>query len=158
GVHPTACITWFQAAQACALSGKRLLTNEEWQRAASGTPDPGTDNGTTDCAVSSPDVVNTGSRGNCVSNWGALDMVGSVDEWVADWADRNPGTSGSCADWTIQTAGLIPGFDFSCFGGPGTTGQPGETSANLGVPGAVYRGGSYFEGRDAGVFAISAVL
>jgi hypothetical protein len=69
GVHPSACITWFQAAQARALSGKRLLSNEEWQRAAAGTPDPGTDNGTTDCAVSSPDVVNTGSRSNCTSNW-----------------------------------------------------------------------------------------
>jgi hypothetical protein len=27
GVHPSACITWFQANQACLLSGKRLLTN-----------------------------------------------------------------------------------------------------------------------------------
>src|SRR5689334_8675408 len=44
GVHPSACITWFQAAQACRLSGKRLLTNLEWQDAAAGTPDPGTDN------------------------------------------------------------------------------------------------------------------
>src|SRR5262249_43834089 len=42
GVKPTACITWFQANQACLLSGKRLLTNREWQGAATGTPDPGT--------------------------------------------------------------------------------------------------------------------
>src|SRR5262245_32889466 len=37
-VFPSGCVTWFQAQQACALSGKRLLTNEEWQRAVAGTP------------------------------------------------------------------------------------------------------------------------
>jgi hypothetical protein len=42
GVPPSACITWFQANQACALSGKRLVRNGEWQRGAAGTPDPGT--------------------------------------------------------------------------------------------------------------------
>jgi hypothetical protein len=31
GVQPSTCITWFQANQACLLSGKRLLTNREWQ-------------------------------------------------------------------------------------------------------------------------------
>ena len=41
GTKPSACTSWFQAVQACAASGKRLLTNEEWQRAAAGTPDPG---------------------------------------------------------------------------------------------------------------------
>src|SRR5262245_59800890 len=41
GVQPSACTTWFQANQACLLSGKRLLTNREWQGAAAGTPDPG---------------------------------------------------------------------------------------------------------------------
>ena len=39
GVLPTACITWLQAAQACAVSGKHMATNREWQDAASGTPD-----------------------------------------------------------------------------------------------------------------------
>ena len=34
GVLPTACISWLQANQACLLSGKRLLTNREWQGAA----------------------------------------------------------------------------------------------------------------------------
>lgn len=32
-------ISWFQAQQACANAGKRLLTNAEWQMAAAGTPD-----------------------------------------------------------------------------------------------------------------------
>ena len=33
GVHPSACTTWFQANQACRLSGKRLVRNDEWQAA-----------------------------------------------------------------------------------------------------------------------------
>jgi len=40
GVLPSTCLSWFQAEQACALSGKRLATNQEWQRAVAGTPDP----------------------------------------------------------------------------------------------------------------------
>jgi hypothetical protein len=79
GRLPARFITWFQAQQACASVGKRLLRNGEWQMAAAGTPDPGTDNGTTDCNVGrSPLAANTitptGSRSSCVSNSGALDM------------------------------------------------------------------------------------
>src|SRR5262245_20704256 len=100
GVRPTACITWFQANQACLLSGKRLLTNREWQGAAAGTPDPGTDNGSTDCNVSAASgAVNTGSRSSCKSSWGVFDMVGDLGEWEADWADGN---DVGCADWTAQ--------------------------------------------------------
>jgi formylglycine-generating enzyme required for sulfatase activity len=148
GVHPSSCITWFQANQACLLSGKRLLTNREWQGAAAGTPDPGTDNGTSDCNISTAgDAVNTGSRSSCKSAWGVFDMVGNVDEWVADWADLAP----NCTDWT--TSAGIPGRDLSCFGGPGGAGVNS-------LPGALLRGGSFFFGGSnagtAGVFAVSA--
>ena len=52
GVLPSTCLTWFQAEQACRLSGKRLITNQEWQAAAAGTPDPDdADDGTTTCAT-----------------------------------------------------------------------------------------------------------
>src|SRR5262249_185815 len=71
GVQPSACITWFQANQACRLSGKRLARNDEWQAAAQGTPVTGSDNGTTDCNVGTTgntgSPVNTGSRSNCKS-------------------------------------------------------------------------------------------
>jgi len=137
GVQPTACATWFQAEQACRLSGKRLLTNQEWQAAAAGTPDPGTDNGTTDCDVASAGPVNTGARSACVSRWGAFDMVGNVLEWVADWGSW----AGACTTWS---AGF--GSDDSCIGG--------DTASVATLPGALFRGGYWGSGSGAGVFAV----
>lgn len=137
GVKPTSCVTWFQAEQACALSGKRLLTNQEWQRAAAGTPDPGTDDGGTDCNVgglSRPS--DTGSRAQCTSNWGAFDMVGNVAEWVADWVAQ----STQCPGWGAFSDDLM------CLAG---------ASATATGPGALVRGG-FFSGVfvEAGVFAV----
>ena len=138
GTLPTSCVTWFQAAQACALSGKRLLTNEEWQRAAAGTPDPGdaATQGTQMCNTMGLGPAPTGNLAECVSNWGVYDMIGNLWEWVADWADKNPG---GCA---LDFLG-----DISCFGGDGS--NP--------IPGAVRRGGFWSDGVSAGSFAISSV-
>jgi formylglycine-generating enzyme required for sulfatase activity len=146
-VQPARCITWFQANQACLLSGKRLLTNDEWQGAAAGTPDPGAaDDGASTCVTAPPDgaagVADTGSRAGCRSAWGAFDMVGNVSEWVGGWADR----SLSCTSWPATLGG-----DLSCFGGPGST--IGDT---LNLPGALVRGGGSSDGTQAGVFAVDA--
>jgi formylglycine-generating enzyme required for sulfatase activity len=144
GVEPRAQISWFQAQQALANSGKRLPTNAEWQMAVTGTPDPGTDNGTSDCNVtfqSGEDPVNTGSRSACVSNHGANDMVGNLFEWVADWDEDAAG----CENWT--TAGF--GNDEACMG-------RAEGDADNHLPGALLRGGSFISGTDAGPFAVSA--
>jgi sulfatase-modifying factor enzyme 1 len=104
---------WYRAEQACALSGKRLLTSEEWQRAAAGTPEPGmADDHATSCATMSPGPVKTGSRSNCVSSWGALDMVGNAPEWVADRVPFNslcgpPGWPG-CASTPVLPGTPVP--------------------------------------------------
>jgi formylglycine-generating enzyme required for sulfatase activity len=137
GVLPSACTTWFQAEEACALSGKRLLTNQEWQRAAAGTPDPGNaDDGTTTCATNSVNPANTGARSACVSSWGVNDMVGNVNEWVADWV---PQSTGVCPGWGSFSDDLM------CLAGASTTAAG---------PGALIRGGNWFFGTAPGVFAV----
>jgi len=138
GVFPTSCVTWFQAEQACRLSSKRLLTNQEWQAAAAGTADPGTaDDGGTTCVTNAELPARTGSRPNCVSRWGAFDMVGNLWEWVGDWSEMASG----CDTWPERF-----GEDGVCFGGDG--------SANF--PSAVARGGSWNGKVSAGIFAISS--
>src|SRR5262249_45280602 len=139
GVKPSVNITWFQAQQACMNAGKRLLTNAEWQGAAAGTPDPGTDNGSTDCNITDQGFPanhpgKTGSRANCVSGWGAFGMVGNLWEWVADWG----------APATDCKTALYNG-DANCLAGDNPTRGPA----------ALIRGGPFGSGMSAGVFAVS---
>lgn len=137
GVMPSACITWFQAEQACRLSGKRLLTNQEWQAAAAGTPQTPLTPGPTDCNTNSSGPALTGSRAACKSSWGVFDMAGNVDEWVADWVPR----STDCPGW-----GAFSG-NYMCLSGAFTTATG---------PGAFIRGGDWTlgDGTLSGPFAI----
>ena len=144
GVPPTACVSWFQAEQACRPSGKRLLANEEWQAAAAGTVDPGSNDGLANamCNTSAAGPRATGNAGatpggadSCISNWGVQDMVGNVWERVGDWV---PPASGSCG------SALFSG-DFNCLA---------EDTQAAGT-GALIRGGNFNNGTNAGAFAVN---
>ena len=128
GVTPSAWITWFQAQQACTNSGKRLPSSAEWQAAVVGTPDPGPDNGMTDCNTTAVLVVGTGLRSSCVSAIGAFDMVGNLAEWVADWVPRS---LPECVNFWNGDAS--PSGDFQCLVG----------ASDAGEPGALVRGGEF---------------
>ena len=132
GRRPSRYITWFQAQAALANSGKRLPTNAEWQLAVEGTPD------STACNVNSGNTQETGSNANCKSRFGAYDMVGNVEEWVADWVQ--PRTT--CPGWD-------PSFsdDHMCFAG---------ASATTKGPSALVRGGTFDYATSAGPFAVGA--
>lgn len=136
GAVPSGCVTWFQAQQACALSGKRLISNEEWQRAVAGTPDPGEDDdGEDDCNNSSVLApVPSGSRAQCVSNWGVADLIGNLAEWTADVDER--ATEGRCSHMPDDF-----GRDTVCIGGPGD-----------GTLAAIVRGGDWSQNGDGGAF------
>jgi hypothetical protein len=136
---PSGWATWFQAQEACANSGKRLPTNAEWQAGASGTPDPGVDDGTQDCTIEGDRLSPTGERTRCVSARGAFDMVGNVAEWAADWV----AAPSICTGW----AGFSD--DAMCLAGASTD-HP--------APGALVRGGAFagLGGAGAGPFSIVA--
>ncbi len=144
---PSAFNTWFQAQQACANVGKRLPTNAEWQMAAAGTPDTGgADDGSTTCNTDflEPGVSLTGSRENCVSNFGAFDMVGNLTEWVADWIQDNGDFDTTSTTSALYGIDLMGGID--------------EASPEAdGFPAALNRGGAFLSGSFAGVFALSAI-
>lgn len=141
GVLPSRFITWFQAVAVVRNSGKRLPTSQEWQAAALGTPDQGFFPGPEDCNTFSSaglggvSLTPTGDRANCISDVGAFDMVGNVDEWVADWAPDNIFTG-------CSSGGFFDSGDLNCVGF-----RPAS---------ALVRGGNFVSGSSAGVFAVSS--
>lgn len=146
GVLPSTSVTWFQAQQACALSGKRLLTNAEWQMAADGTPDGAA------CNVGGSAVANTGANASCVSNYQVNDMVGNVWEWVADWMQGNGATN----NWAPSTGNAGTGYGSDYMYGTNPAQWQGANSTNM--PAALIRGGAYSFGANAGIFALLASI
>jgi formylglycine-generating enzyme required for sulfatase activity len=146
GVKPSTRITWFQAQQACASSGKRLLTNAEWQMAAAGTPDD-----PAICNFNTTGVVPTGSKAGCVSNWGLYDTVGNAWEWVADWMQGNANNEWNPDRPSNTTTNALYGndtmADINNAAGQGT---------GAGFPAALLRGG-YYGDSGSGVFALLAI-
>jgi len=135
GVVPSSRITYFQAQAALANVGKRLPSNAEWQQAVAGTPD------STACNVSPGSVASTGANALCVSNFGANDMVGNLDEWVGDWVPK----ANACSNWPAAF-----GTDFTCMGS--------SAAPTSNFPGALFRGGVFGGNAGAGPFAVHGGL
>lgn len=167
-VVPTATVSWFQAQQACAASGKRLCTNSEWQLAAAGTPDPGRYPDEGSCGqhgtARGPCFTCAGVRrtagwgqtqaGHCISGWGAEDMIGNLSEWVSMWA--TPSHDANSQDPAIVATWALPGFeeDRVSLGNGGVIVADGD-EWTAGFPAAAVRGGSHKSDVSAGVFNLN---
>lgn len=146
--NPWTYVSLPQAQRLCSAAGKRLPTSDEWYKIALGTsPDS--------CVINSGTVSLTGNE-KCVSQIGALDVVGNVWEWV----DEN--VVGNTIDGrTLPSEGYVTSVDAK-----GVSITSGESADELygsdyfwskeeGVFGMI-RGGFYGSNKDAGLYTVNA--
>jgi len=84
-------MNWYKAVERLLVSGKRLLSYQEWIQAAMGSP-PGASSGNLNAWTTGSERQVTGYVERAVSSVGCRDCVGNVWEWLSDFIASGSGT------------------------------------------------------------------
>jgi formylglycine-generating enzyme required for sulfatase activity len=126
-VLPMNCLTWYEAYAFCIWDGGRLPTEAEWTYAAAGG---GSADGQRVYPWSVPPSSTTADDTYSVSyvrgpaevgslspkgdgKWDQADLVGNVDEWVADYVGPYPVPCYDCANRVVAERRVLRGSDWS---------------------------------------------
>jgi formylglycine-generating enzyme required for sulfatase activity len=146
--HPVTYVDWSQASAYAAWVGGRLPTEAEWEKAAHGTE---TRNFPWGDAVTDEQRLNfnspqgpvaVGSYPAGASPYGALDMAGNVEEWVADWYAPDYYSEAPYANPTGPADGrfhIVRGGSYTSSRGDVRTTKRGRALPDSAFPGVGFR-------------------
>lgn len=157
---PWVYVTLSQAIELCARVGKRLPSNNEWYRAALGTPDT-VEGQELPCVLGKTGAGNaekTGTHDSCVSSYGAYDMVGNVWEWVDTNIIDGTYMGRMLPDEGYVTEADVDGVPVAVAATSSAAFHDDYFSVNREGVRGMFRGGFWSMTEKAGVFAINATI